>query len=67
MSLNTVSRVQLTIDILGSSYGTGWKVEDIFEQAGREAKSYIRNVCKAKDIAIIGEPIVRAVTSSDGN
>lgn len=64
MKLSTFSRIQVTVEIDGSSYGEDWTISDINKQANEEALSYLKNVLRDDQIKIIGTPKVLISTFS---
>lgn len=56
------TRVQVTVEIDGSSYGEEWKLSDLIRQSSTEAVQYLRNHLASHAIKIIGEPKVLTVT-----
>lgn len=64
MNLSTFSRIQVTVEIDGSSYGEDWTISAINKQASEEAISYLKNACSSHLIKIIGTPKVLINTFS---
>ena len=60
--VTSYSRIQLTVEIDGSSYGEDWKLSDLVRQSNTEAVQYIRNHLASHNVKIIGEPKVLVVT-----
>lgn len=58
MKLSTFSRIQVTVEIDGSSYGEDWTISAINKHASEEAISYLKNACSNHMIKIIGIPKV---------
>jgi O6-methylguanine-DNA--protein-cysteine methyltransferase len=57
------SRIQITVEISGSSYGHTWSMKDITEQSGKEAVAFLRNKLADNQVAIIGDPKVLVITT----
>lgn len=62
-----ISRVQLTIEINGATYDDSWNLAAIVKQSSGEAKTRINNILKKENVVIIGEPIVKTVTTIEDN
>lgn len=56
--LSTQTRVQVTVEISGSSYGEDWLIKDMVEQSSREALINLTNKLHRDDVKIIGVPKV---------
>jgi hypothetical protein len=56
-----VARVRLTVEIVRGSWGADCKLDQVFDQAGREAASAVQNLITAAGARVVGEPIVEAV------
>ena len=61
------TRVRLTIEIDGGAYGADWKIQDLHNQAGREAAQMVRNAFRQDGVKLIGEPVVVLNTMEPSN
>jgi hypothetical protein len=57
------SRIQVTVEIDGSSYGHDWKLSDLVKQSSEEAITHLCNKLKDTNLRIIGTPKVLCVTN----
>lgn len=57
-TINSHTRVQVTVEIDGSSYGEDWTLSKLAEQSGREAVIALSNKLNSLGVRIIGEPKV---------
>ena len=60
--ISSHTRVQVTVEIYGSSYGKEWTLDKLVEQSGREAVIGIKNMLYKNDCKIIGEPKVICIS-----
>lgn len=56
--MSSYTRIQVTVEISGSSYGPDWTLGAIQKQASREAVQELANKLKDTNLKIIGEPKV---------
>lgn len=56
------SRIQVTVEIDGSLYGSEWKLSDLVRQSGSEAVTYLKTHLASHGVKIIGEPKVLCIT-----
>lgn len=60
--VNTTTRVQITIEVDGYCYGEDWSLRDLTDQTGKETVNGIKNQLQSRNIRIIGEPKVIAIS-----
>ena len=62
----THTRIQLTVEIVGSTYGPDWKIADIIKQAEEESVpdliNRLRSNERTADIRVVGTPVVQVIT-----
>lgn len=56
------SRIQVTIEVDGSSYGADWKLSDLVKQSEEEAINHVCNKLQGCNLRIIGKPKVLTIT-----
>jgi hypothetical protein len=56
-----VARVRVTVEVTRGSWGDDCKLEQVFDQAGREAAADIQNLIAKAGARVVGEPVVEAV------
>ena len=60
--LTSYSRVQVTVEITGSSYGEDWNLGALTKQSGSEAMTFLEQRLRDHNVKIIGEPKVLVIT-----
>jgi len=60
--LTSYSRVQVTVEISGSSYGEDWNLGALIKQSGSEAVTFLQERLRDHGVKIIGEPKVLVIT-----
>lgn len=56
------TRVQVTVEISGSSYGEDWKLSELIKQSGEEAVMALGQILQEKQVRVIGQPKVLCIT-----
>lgn len=67
MKISSNTRVQVTVEISGSSYSSDWTIEALIKQSGDEAVKHLKNVLKDHRVTIVGEPKVLLFTHVEGS
>lgn len=62
-NVRSASRVTLTIEVPGSTYGQDWTIKDIVAQAKREVPGHVVEKLRSSfpGVKLIGEPVVSVV------
>lgn len=63
MRVSATARIQVTVEISGGSWESDCGMEQLFEQAAKEARIGIQNVVQKMypNVQVIGDPIVLAI------